>query len=138
MDAALQQSVLAAWRLIPNEDRDTPATEEQLQWFAASFGPIPDDYRWFLSACGGGPCGGEWIDGIEELPETHRKFKEEFGPGGWSLADVFVIGCDGAGNPFGIHEPSGRVLVEDHDFGGIHEMAASFSAFLVKGLEIES
>ena len=51
------------------------------------------------------------------------------------MADVFVIGWDGAGNPFGIDRATGRVLVEDHNFGGIHEMAESFSAFLEAGLK---
>jgi hypothetical protein len=38
---------------------------------------------------------------------------------------VFVIGWDGGGNPFDIQATSRKVLVEDHDFGGIHEMADS-------------
>lgn len=52
------------------------------------------------------------------------------------MRDVFIIGWDGFGNPFGIAENSGKLLVEDHNFGGIHEMAESFEAFLTKGLEI--
>jgi hypothetical protein len=47
---------------------------------------------------------------------------------------VFVIGWDGAGNPFGIETATGKILVEDHNFGGIHEMASSFEAFLERGL----
>lgn len=50
------------------------------------------------------------------------------------MNDVFVIGWDGGGNPFGIHIESGRIIVEDHDFGGIHDMAKSFAAFLEHGL----
>jgi hypothetical protein len=53
------------------------------------------------------------------------------------MRDVFVIGWDGWGNPYGICQSSGRMVVEDHDVGGIHEMAESFVAFLVRGL-IES
>lgn len=49
---------------------------------------------------------------------------------GW----CFVIGWDGAGNPFGIEIVIGKLLVEDHNFGGVHEMAMSFEAFLERGL----
>jgi hypothetical protein len=57
-------------------------------------------------------------------------------PNGWTLKGVFVIGWDGAGNPFGIDGDSGRVLVEDHNFGGVHELATSFEAFLARGLQL--
>ncbi len=50
------------------------------------------------------------------------------------MTEVFVIGWDGGGNPFGIHVESGKILVEDHVFGGIHDMAKSFEAFLERGL----
>lgn len=83
--------------------------------------------------------GSQWVDSLRELPSTHRKFRAEFGPPrGWTLRDVFVIGWDGSGNPYGIHEPTGRLLVEDHDFGGIHEMAPSFVAFLTRGLGVSA
>jgi hypothetical protein len=51
-------------------------------------------------------------------------------PNGWKMQDVFVIGWDGSGNPFGIQLGSGAILVEDHDYGGIHTLANSFSEFL--------
>ena len=50
------------------------------------------------------------------------------------MRNVFVIGWDGAGNPYGIDSATGKLLVEDHNFGGIHEVATSFEAFLTKGL----
>ncbi len=79
--------------------------------------------------------GSEWVDDIERLSKTHQKFSAESGmANGWRMKGVFVIGWDGAGNPFGIHTQSGKVLVEDHNFGGVHEMAPSFEAFLVRGL----
>lgn len=53
---------------------------------------------------------------------------------GWSMQGVVIIGWDGFGNPFGIEASSGRILVEDHNFGGIHEMADSLLALLSKGL----
>jgi len=52
------------------------------------------------------------------------------------MRGVFVIGWDGFGNPYGIDAATGRILVEDHNFGGIHEMAASFAEFLAMGLRI--
>jgi hypothetical protein len=140
MDERFRTAVLAAWRtrLGAAEINVPPAAEAELQAFEAEFGPIPPDFRWFLAACGGGPVGSEWVDSIEKLPATHRKFRAEYGPpSGWSLADVFVIGWDGWGNPYGIHIPSGRILVEDHN-GGIHEIATSFASFLAKGLSLNA
>jgi hypothetical protein len=111
------------------------ATDEELQAFEYEFGPIPPIFRWFLSECGGGVVGAEWVDGIHELPKTHRKFRaESIGDHGWRMKDVFVIGWDGSGNPYGIDATTGKVVVEDHDFGGIHEMAPSFDEFLREGL----
>lgn len=129
MDSAFQQAPLAEYRRLPEECRHAPATESQLRDFEKEFGPIPADFRWFLAACGGGVCGSDWIDGIEELPASHRKFRAE-SPGGWSMQNVFIIGWDGAGNPFGIDVPTGRVLLEDHTFGGIHVLAESLQALL--------
>lgn len=141
MDERFRAAVLAAWqsRVRAEGINAAPATEPELRAFESEFGPIPAEFRWFLAACGGGPVGSEWVDSIRELPATHRKFRSEFGPPrGWTLAEVFVIGWDGSGNPFGIHAPSGRVLVEDHDFGGIHEMAQSFRGFLAEGLSLSA
>ena len=134
MDDALRLAVAAAHAELPDGCRYAPASEEQLLEFEREFGPIPTDFRWYLSTCGGGVCGAEWIDDIVTLPRSHRKFKAELGPRGWTMPDVFIIGWDGGGNPFGIELSTGRMLVEDHDFGGIHEMACSFSAFLSNGL----
>lgn len=47
------------------------------------------------------------------------------------MRDVFIIGWDGSGNPFGIHTPTGELRVEDHTFGGVHRMAESFRQFLL-------
>ena len=44
-----------------------------------------------------------------------------------------IIGWDGAGDPFGIETSMGKLLVEDHSFGGVHEMAESLAAFLERG-----
>ena len=118
---------------MPESLRREPATEEELREFEARYGAIPSDYRWFLLTCGGGHFGAEEVDDIVRLAKSHAKFRREFGPPrGWTMRDVFIIGWDGAGNPFGI--ASGRVVVEDHNFGGIHELAPSLEEFMLRGV----
>jgi hypothetical protein len=136
MDAALRQAILTAWRSLPEEVRHEPATEEQLRRFERSFGIIPPEFRWFLAECGGGPVGSEWIDSIDDLPASHRKFRTESGPPGWTMKGVFIIGWDGVGNPLGILRVSGAVLVEDHNFGGVQALAGSFNSYLAAGLGV--
>lgn len=120
----------AHWELPPG-CRHTPATEDQIRDFEAKFGPIPDDYRWYLIACGGGVIGSEWVDGIDALPVTYRNVQV----GGYTIPNFFPIGWDGGGNPFGYDTSTGLILSEDHDFGGIHEEAKDFYGLLLaKGL----
>ncbi|MBI5759593.1 MAG: SMI1/KNR4 family protein [Planctomycetales bacterium] len=135
MNEAIHQALLTAWKAKPESIRYRPASEDQLIRFESEFEHVPTEFRLFLSEFGGGAVGSEWVDGIEELFESHRKFRKEFGPPrGWTMTNVFVIGWDGVGNPFGIHQPSGKILVEDHNFGGIHTMAESFEEFLIEGI----
>jgi hypothetical protein len=129
----VKQQIVAAYNDLPASCRYAPASQQQLVSFECEFGSIPDDYRWFLTTCGGGVCGAEWLDGIEQLPKSHRKF----GADGWTMKNVFVIGWDGAGNPMGIHRATGKVLTEDHNFGGIHKIAESFLEFLVHGYDVD-
>jgi hypothetical protein len=120
---------------LPDGLRHEPATEEQLREFEAKYGEIPEGYRWFLLACGGGHFSSDEVDDIVRLAETHAKFRRELeSPRGWTMKGVFVIGWDGSGNPFGIERASGRVVVEDHNFGGIHELAPSLEQFMLRGL----
>jgi hypothetical protein len=120
---------------MPDALRHEPATEDYLGEFEANYGEIPADYRWFLLTCGGGHFGSEEVDDISELTKSHAKFRREFGPPrGWTMRDVFIIGWDGAGNPFGIETTTGRVVVEDHNFGGIHELAPSLEQFMLRGV----
>ncbi len=87
--------------------------------------PIRDEvYLLWLSESGGGPIGSDWYDSVDELPESQSRFKKE----GWNLSG-FVIGWDGAGNPL-VLEESGRIVSEDHNFGGMHKIAASFKDLL--------
>lgn len=134
MDERVRESIRRAHAALPADCRYAPATEAQLSAFEEAFGPIPADFRWFLAHCGGGVCGREWIDGIRQLVDSHRQFREQSGPGGWTMSGVFVIGWDGGGNPYGIDRDTGQILVEDHDFGDVHTMAESFEDFLVRGL----
>lgn len=135
MNAEIKARLLEAWSLRPAGMRSPPATEPELLAFEAEHGPIPADVRWFLAQCGGGVVGSEWVDGVHALTVTHRKFRREWGPPrGWTLQGVFVLGWDGSGNPFGVQAASGAVVVEDHNFGGIHELASSVEAFLFDGI----
>jgi hypothetical protein len=134
MNPAAQSALIERWRLRPEGMRYPPASEHALSQFELAFGPIPTDFRWFLSVCGGGVVGSEWVDGISQLTATHEKYNREKGPRGWHSSSVFVIGWDGAGNPFGISRVSGAVLVEDHNSGDSYELSPSFEDFLTKGM----
>jgi hypothetical protein len=94
---------------LPADIRSAPAAPEEFTAFESEFGPIPPSYRWYLENCGGGVAGSEWLDDIRQLAATHRKFRKESAiKSGWTMRDVFVIGWEGAGNPFGISTPTGR------------------------------
>ncbi len=131
VDATLKQRIVDAFYALPDGCRHPAASEDELAAFEADFSSIPAEFRWFLADCGGGAVGSDWVDGIDELRDSHRKFDtESSADGGWTMRDVFVIGWDGSGNPFGIHTTTGKLVVEDHGFGGIYHMANSFSDFL--------
>lgn len=83
-------------------------------------------YRNWLAETGGGPIGPDWYDGIEELKESQEKLKRE----PWSISG-FVIGWDGAGNPI-VLSGNGEIITEDHNYGGVHNVASSFEALLVR------
>ena len=135
LSPAAKQKIQEHIAAMPDSLRREPATEQELCEFEASYGHIPDDYRWFLQTCGGGHFGAEEVDDITELAKSHAKFRREFGPPrGWTMRDVFIIGWDGSANPFGIEMTTGRVVVEDHNFGGIHELAPSLEEFMVRGV----
>ena len=124
-----------AYSSMPSELRCPPAEEQELLEFEARFGTIPLEYRWFLAECGGGVVGSERIDCIRELKRTHERFAEEREAGFWDLlGNVFIIGTDGFGNYFGIDCDSGKIVTQDHDFGGLHVMFGSLEEFLTVGL----
>jgi hypothetical protein len=126
--------ILELWLARPDEIRYAPATEDALGFFEKEFGPIPEDFRWFLAACGGGVVGSEWIDGIEQLAGSHRKHLGEKKPDGWR-ANFFLIGWDGAGQPFGIDRATGEIVVEPEGSDTeVERLSPSIEAFLLKGL----
>ena len=127
------EEILELWSQLPDEVKGRKAPSHELEAFESEYGTIPVDYRWFLRECGGGPVGPDWIDGIGELANTHAKFRSEsIVHNGWTSTG-FIIGWDGAGNPILIDE-TGKVIVEDHNFGGIHELSSSFRSFLLARL----
>jgi hypothetical protein len=132
MTPVQQQQIVVAHSALPQGCRCAPASEEALAAFEVQFGPVPPDYRWYLAVCGGGVIGSEWIACIKELPETHRRVREGQQNEFYTLLDFFPVGWDGGGNPYGFDLQSGRIVIEDHDFGGIHEVAENFYALLAK------
>lgn len=132
----LESLIIAAHRALPEGIRSSPATEQEMAAFESTYGPIPRAYRWYLEHCGGGIAGAERLDDIHRLADSHRRFHRESGDGGWTMRDVFIIGWDGGGNPFGISTRTGEVLVEDHDFGGIHVLAPSLEMFLARMMDL--
>lgn len=130
MTPEAQNRIVKAHLALPEACRHRPASETELAEFESVFGAIPEEYRWYLAACGGGVVGSERVDDIVRLKISHQKFRREaVPPKGWKKKDMFVIGWDGSGNPMGIDPGTKRVVVEDHNFGGVHVVADSFSDF---------
>jgi hypothetical protein len=132
MTPAQKQRIKDAHFELPETCRRRPVLAEDFAAFEKEFGDIPPDYRWYLAECGGGVIGPEWIDGIEELAATHRKVREGRRRGFYTILHFFALGWDGAGNPYGYDLDSGRIVTEDHNFGGIHELATDFYSLLCK------
>jgi hypothetical protein len=125
----IERKILDAWNHLPDSVKERKASESELLKFENENSVIPIEYRWFLLNLGGGPVGSEIVDGIDSLADSHSKFRRETEcEDGWRIKG-FIIGWDGAGNPIVIDE-RGRVLFEDHNFGGIHELFPSFKAML--------
>ncbi|MFN9718967.1 MAG: SMI1/KNR4 family protein [Planctomycetota bacterium] len=133
VDDSKRQQIGDAFAALTEACEYSVATASDLFAFESAFVPIPDDLRWF-PAVRRGTIGSEWVDGIDELVDTHRNFRSEFHiRNGWTMHGVFVIGWDGAGNPFAIETVTGEILVEDRNFGGIYEMSPSFAESLERG-----
>ena len=128
MKSVQQSRIVEFHESLPIGCKSKPATMKEVESFESEFGRIPGEYRWYLLSCGGGVIGSEWVDDISELRDTHTRFSDE----DWSLGDVFPIGKDGWGNPMVIDRSTGSILIEDHEFGGVHELASSFAEFVLK------
>ena len=139
MSEELKAALLAEWRVNPDGYRTLPPSEEALRSFEQEFGSIPAEFREYLALCGGGIGKGEWDERTFNLPNLVYVYREhQHGFITWSLEGVFVIGSDDAGNLFGIETSTGRILLEDHNFGGIHELAPSLSEFFMLGFRKRS
>ena len=132
MNPSQQQQVKNAHFELPEDCRHTPASPEELIEFERDFGQIPEDYRWYLAECGGGVIGSEWIDGIDELASTHRKIREGQTKGFYRISHFFPLGWDGFGNAYGYDLETGHIVMEDHNFGGVHEVATDLYDLLCK------
>ncbi len=84
--------------------------------------------RYLEGICGGGVVGSEWVDDIHQLRKSHLKFKDEEG----DVESFFIFGWDGAGNPLLIDRDTDEVFTFDHNFGGRHSLAPSFTDFYLK------
>ncbi len=100
--------------------------QDQVDAILEKFGVNDPVYREWLILTGGGPIGPDWYDTLSELQESQDKFESE--KDFWSISG-FLIGWDGAGNPVALLT-SGEVITEDHNFGGVHQLAPSFEALL--------
>lgn len=85
-------------------------------------------YTEWLTRTGGGPIGADWFDSPGDLIKSNEKMKEE----DWDVSGV-CIGWDGMGNPI-VVASDGKLIVPDHDFGGVHVYAESFEDCLRKGV----
>jgi len=113
-----------------------PATEAEMLDFEKEFGNIPAEYRYFLKKIGFCYVFSEHVDDIKSLIKSHRKFSEESkGLDGWSweMRDVFIIGWDGAGNPFGICMKTQKIMIE-YMGSGVEVFSDSFQELLENGL----
>jgi hypothetical protein len=131
MEHINRRLIRALWEGRPEDVRSAPASEANLIEFESEFGPIPEDYRWFLAECGGGIVGSEWVDDIEHLAASQRKYEQERDAGYWH-SSMFVIGWDGGGQPFGV-DPLTQAVVSEAD-GQIRTLSPSIEHFLLRGL----
>lgn len=100
---------------------------------------LDEDYIDFITSFGGGLIGSSEIysmsnssmmdEDIIELNETYKNDNFWEGIDNW-----IIIGSDHSGNPIGI-DLDGKIVSNDHDFGGIYVIAESFSDYLITLLD---
>ncbi|MFA7483800.1 MAG: SMI1/KNR4 family protein [Vulcanimicrobiota bacterium] len=133
---ALKKRLLDEWPEMVVFDPRKRATDNDILEFEKQHESIPDDVKWFFKNLVSGGVD-PYISDIHELAKDRAKFLKEKADGLWELDNIFLLGVDGAGNPFGISRDDERVLLEDHDFGGIQEIGATFADFLQSQLDEE-
>lgn len=100
---------------------------------------LDEDYIDFISSFGGGVLGNKEIYSIknseiigdENIIEINERYKNDDWEG---IEKWLIIGTDHSGNPIGI-DTNGKIVSNDHDFGGIFTVAESFEDYLRKILE---
>ena len=116
---------------LPTDLLGPKASEQDILSFESQFEVIPETYKWILKNCGKVLLGSDFTDNIQELEISHQKFKEESSiENGWTMKDVFIIGWDGAGNPFGIEKETGRILIEYMGEGEVTVLANSIEELI--------
>ena len=121
--------------------RGEPAEWSEIDEASRAVGlPFPDDYRRFIRRFGAGVVGAYPIFGVRPVEamgiawsvvERNRFYRAQSWPG---VENWVVFSADHAGNPFGFAE--GRVLLSDHDWGQIVEIAPNFEEFLIRTCKI--
>ena len=116
---------------------DLPA-EDEISRAASVLGcTFADDYVTFLRRYGGATVGVSEIYGLRPVEVmgvewSVVKVTQRYRRDGFPGTEVWhVISGDGYGNPIGIAR-DGRVMISDHDAGGISVLEDSFEDFLVK------
>ena len=127
-----RKKIKKLWFELPEGMRYKPASEEEILDFESSFSEVPEPYKWFLKECGSGVVGSEWLDGIHELRDSHKKFLNEE----WSSHNNFLIGWDGGGSPISLTS-NGTVVVEYLGVQDIQIIAKSLEDFIMKGLSLD-
>ena len=104
-----------------------PVEPQKVSTFLDSYHITDKIYRNWLIETNGGPISSNWYDSLDELVLSQKKLSSE----SWIIKG-FVIGWDGSGNPIVIQSDN-TIAIEDHDFGGIHQIANNFKELLIKG-----
>lgn len=113
-----------------------PASSAEIQSASAALGmPFPDDYREFLSECGGGIVGPCSIYGVRPVDAMGRDWSvvamtEAYRSQRWpGVEEWLIVSSDHGGNPIGVGR-DGQVWISDHDLGVVEVLAVDFEEFL--------
>lgn len=123
-----ESSVMRADEVPTNDEVDSASQQVGI--------PFSEDYRQFLLRYGGAIVGPYPVFGLRgsDVMEEER----------WSVIDVtnevrqsgidgvsewVIFSEDHSGNPIGM-DANGKVLIFDHDFGGVAELASEFEGYI--------